>query len=531
VAGYAFFPSASTNVYGSVIGERYFWGSGVTGRSTRTTVHELGHNLNLHHPFNNGCGGSNCGTTGDGVCDTPPTSGQNFSVVRQNTCINDNPDRPDNTRNIMDYVADPDMTHFTAGQRSRSWSAINSTSSRLHPLTRPTNQSPTGTGPHGFIKAYFTGYPLVACVGQPIQFYGHYSYGMPHIYEWDFDGGTANNPTSACPTVTFPTPGTYSVRLIVENLSGRRDTLIKTNYITIYDTITPVPYYEGFEGTAFPPQYSYIDNPDIARSGSTWERFRGTSPNRGAFGLSPTCMRLRFFSYSHYREKDSWVTPVIGIPALGSGERAFLRFAHSYACLDYANPSGSRPSSQLDYVDSLRAYVSTDCGMSWTLIWQKGGRDLATTASQCITVSGSLNSSHQFLPTASEWDSVEIDLSAYSGQTIKLRLEGVSGWGNNLYVDDIRVDTTSQVSTGLPSIAPHVSAALRSDAIHFVCSTPLSQAHLRLHNMLGQVVWSYEAAEIPSGTHTWPLSTALPGGVYVLRLESANHTWNSKLVP
>jgi hypothetical protein len=36
-------------------------------------------------------------------------------------------------RNIMDYVSDPDMTHFTLGQRNRSWNAIKNSSSRLYP--------------------------------------------------------------------------------------------------------------------------------------------------------------------------------------------------------------------------------------------------------------------------------------------------------------------------------------------------------------------------------------------------------------
>ncbi len=529
VAGYAYFPSASTSVYGAVIGERHFWGSGITSRSTRTTVHELGHNLNLFHPFQDGCGGSSCANSGDRVCDTPPTSNQNFSVARQNTCTNDNPDRPDNVRNIMDYVSDPDMTHFTAGQRTRAWNAINSTSSRLYPLTRSTNQAPTGTGPYGLVKAYFTAYPRVACVGQPVKFFGAYSYGMPDTYIWDFGGGVPDNPSSSCPTATFSAPGTYTVRLIVENQSGRRDTLVKTNYIVVHDTALSLPYIEGFESASFPPPYSYIDNPDAARGGRTWERFHNTNPPRGAFGRSNSCMRIQYFSYSHYREKDSWISPRINIPALPNDKRAFLRFSYAYACLDYENPGASRPSYQLDYEDSLRVYISTDCGASWDLLWERGGRDLATKAGKCVTVSGSISSSHLFLPTSSEWDSLEIDLSDYAGQAVKVRFEGVSGWGNNLYIDDIRIDTTSQISGTLAVPALRIEAQLATEKISVTVNEALPQSRLVLYDGMGRRVWAYEGS-LSAGAHTWPFSTPLPSGLYILRVEAPERLWTARFI-
>ena len=530
VAGYAYFPFSPASIYGAVIGERYFWGSGITSRSSRTTVHEVGHNLNLYHPFESGCGSANCSASGDRVCDTPPTSDQNFSVVRQNTCTNDSPDRPDNTRNIMDYVSDPDMNHFTFGQRARAWSAINSTASRLYPLTRTSNQAVTGTGPHGFVKAYFTAYPRVACVGQPVKFYGAYSHGLPDTYIWDFGGGTPDDPNSSCPTVTFSEPGSYTVRLIVQNQSGRRDTLVKANYILVQDTAFSVPYVEGFEGTNFPPDFSYIDNPDAVRGGRTWERFRSTTTPRGAFGQSPTCMRIQYFSYSYYQEKDSWVTPTIELPVLPNGVRAFLRFSYAYACLDYENLGASRRSFRLDYEDSLRVYVSTDCGATWSLLWENGGRDLATRADQCVTVSGNLSPTNSFLPTASEWDSVEVDLSAFGGQNVKIRFEGVSGWGNNLFLDDIRVDTTSASSGALPVASVRMAAQLRAEALSFTISENLPQGRLDLYDALGRCVWHNEGS-LAAGTHTWNFSTALPQGLYILRVETPHQLWTARLIP
>jgi len=512
VAGYAYFPSSPSSVYGAVIGSSYFWGSGLS-RSIRTTVHEVGHNLNLYHPFQGGCGSSNCATSGDRVCDTPPTAESNFSVRRQNTCTTDFPDLPDNPRNIMDYVNDVEMTHFSAGQRARAWSAINSTSSRLYPLTRAANQAVTGTGPYGYVKAYFSARPRVGCVGQPVQVYS-YSLGMPHVYQWDFSGGLPDDPTASCPQVIFSQAGTYDVRLIVENLSGRRDTLLKTGYIQVLDTVYSLPYREGFEGTSFPPVHTWIDNPD---GGRTWERFRNTNPPRGAYGASQTSMRLLFYNYSRYREKDSWISAPLDLsPYTDPDLSVVLRFSWAYACLTYENTSANPPSYLLDYVDSLRVYVSTDCGASWTLLWEKGGRDLATHPDGCLA---GLTS---FLPTNATWMTDSVSLDAYKGLSpVKIRFEGVSGWGNNLFLDDIVVDTVRRTTTRLLDQAPLIEMYVAAPDLYVYTSKALEGVRWGVYDALGRAVYEQTIGWLGAGHHRLALPTALPAGLYIVRLESA----------
>ncbi len=53
----------------------------------------------------------------------------------------------------------------------------------------------------------------------------------PFTYAWDF--GDGNTSTSATPTNTYASTGSYTVRLIVTDANGCRDTLTRTSYITV----------------------------------------------------------------------------------------------------------------------------------------------------------------------------------------------------------------------------------------------------------------------------------------------------------
>tara|TARA_B100000965_G_scaffold365107_1_gene349324 strand:- start:131039 stop:135454 length:4416 start_codon:yes stop_codon:yes gene_type:complete len=58
--------------------------------------------------------------------------------------------------------------------------------------------------------------------------------GSAYNFEWDF--GNGNSSILENPSATYSSAGSYGVRLIVSNTSGtERDTVLKTNYVTIFD--------------------------------------------------------------------------------------------------------------------------------------------------------------------------------------------------------------------------------------------------------------------------------------------------------
>src|SRR5207244_4285144 len=74
------FPGFPANVDSVVITYKAFGNTSGNFNLGRTATHEIGHYLNLFHPFQGGCAGTTagtCSTAGDNVCDTPPVASPN----------------------------------------------------------------------------------------------------------------------------------------------------------------------------------------------------------------------------------------------------------------------------------------------------------------------------------------------------------------------------------------------------------------------------------------------------------------------
>ncbi|WP_052671341.1 alkaline phosphatase PhoX [Aequorivita vladivostokensis] len=55
----------------------------------------------------------------------------------------------------------------------------------------------------------------------------------PDAWNWTFEGGIPETSTDQSPVVTYNTPGTFDVTLVVSNIAGTSDAQIKTEYITV----------------------------------------------------------------------------------------------------------------------------------------------------------------------------------------------------------------------------------------------------------------------------------------------------------
>ncbi len=253
--------------------------------------------------------------------------------------------------------------------------------------------------------ANFSFSPSVPCPGPTVQF-SDLSLNVPTSWLWSFSPGSVvfvsgTNAASRNPQVQFTNNVNYTVTLTATNSFGATsaDTLIMAG-----GPNTPAAY--NFESGLFPDGWT-ISNPD---AGTTW-----TITNTGGSPAGTKSAFIDFYSYNAAGQLDDMITaPVNLVGTLNP----WLKFRVAYRRWGAG------------YSDGLKVFISPDCGNSWNPdpLYDRSGTDLATGPDQ----------TDAFMPAlASDWRLDSIDLKEFLNMSVKLKFQGVCGWGNNLYVDDV----------------------------------------------------------------------------------------------
>lgn len=510
VLAYATYPVQGNNADDGVVCTYWCWGTtGAVDASRdlcRVPVHEIGHWLALAHPFESnssspsvtGCNGlpnASCTSQGDRVCDTPPVAAASFgNPARKNSCQEPGIDRPDRTRNYMDYTDDPYKDEFTVGQLMRSHLALENDISRRQLYTQ-NNMQAVGVGPYRLPEANFVALNRYPCVNTPVQFVD-WSNGHASSWSWSFPGGTPATASVRNPSVTYAAPGTYDVTLTVTNLTGSSPAFSKTGYIVVTDQSITFPMKEDFSATTFPPAGWRVHNPD---GGVTFVRNSAIS----AFGSTGGSARISQFTYRSYDHRDELHTPVLNF---SGAVQPMLYFSVAYT-----------PYATGLYSDTLEVYASDDCGGTWTQVFRMGGEDLMTNSAPQTTT---------FNPSATEWIVANADLSAYAGKNnVRIKFESVNGYGNNLYLDDIEFREPWAVNVQqdwLQDARAFVSPnPFSGNATLHVFSPKSEEVEVRLLDINGRVVKSFGSWMLTAGKNEMALdATGVAGGVYTALIQT-----------
>lgn len=193
----------------------------------RTTTHEMGHFLGLHHIWGPSEDDPNC--TEDDFCeDTPPTSGPiNFCPNNPASCITTVTAMKEN---YMDYTSDACMNTFTVDQVARMLTTLQNSPRRssLRSSLVHTTSSPVVT----FTASAFSG-----CIGDTLQLFDSSRLSVNYTRKWlIFDPLRpleVITSTSANPRIRFNSSGQYHVTLYIQAVSGFIQTITQANFISI----------------------------------------------------------------------------------------------------------------------------------------------------------------------------------------------------------------------------------------------------------------------------------------------------------
>jgi hypothetical protein len=169
--------------------------------------------------------------------------------------------------------------------------------------------------------------------------------------------------------------------------------------------------------------------------------------------------------------------------------------------------------------DSLLVYYTTNNGTNWNLIYNNGGSGLATAS----------NTTSAFVPTSGQWLKDSISLSVLDGESaVKFRFTSKSGWGNNLYLDDVEINAnriagnSKQVTKLFEEVKIYPNPAANKLTIE---SNANRITKINIVNNVGQVVFqdslnSYQT-EIDINN--------LPTGLYLVNIETIDGNITKKI--
>lgn len=512
-AGYTMTPFSSAwggaSMFNGIILLHNYVGSIGTGSLTRSRAltHEVGHWLNLSHPWgpNNNPGSAQSCNDDDGVDDTPNTIGHQSCALTANTCSNEanfwgGQDPIDNVENFMEYSYCSKM--FTLQQGQRMISALNGSTGGRNNLNTSNNLNNTGVNQNPYLcNADFEANTTVVCVGQSVDF-TDLSYNAATSWNWTFTGASPASSVDEDPqTITYNTPGTYDVTLQVSD-GQNAQTITLQDYITVLPTIgTPGPVIEGFEsGTPLPNNDWLQDGPagynmwDV----TTQAAFTGTHS-----------IKLN----NHGNNGGGVVDFISETKDLSNFTSITITFQYAYAKKNSANN------------ERLKIYVSNDCGQSWSMRKQLSGNNFPTGNPQ----------SSAYVPSAAQWEYVEITnvLSSYLVENFRVRFSFESDGGNNIFIDDININGSVGIDGPdeiVESFMLFPNPTVDETNVSFGIDRD-AQVSVSVLDLVGKEVKHIITGQHASGEYIYNVNTSdLSSGVYMVRMLVGDRAYTQRLI-
>jgi photosystem II stability/assembly factor-like uncharacterized protein len=311
-------------------------------------------------------------------------------------------------------------------------------------------------------------------------------------WAWTFEDANIATSSMRNPQVSFNSAGSHVVTLTVTNDAG----ISSSDSITInVEALTNTELEEDFEVAFVPAGWT-----QEATGSFSWT-YQNTV---GGFGLSTNSMFVNNYTTSQVGETCDIIAP-LNMTNTNTSD-AILTFDVAYALYSDAYP------------DALEVLISTDCGMTWTSVYNKVGSVLATAP----------NTTAEFVPTATQWREESIDLSTYIGnENVQVKFRNINAYGQALYVDNINLGSTLGVNDITSDAFTFYPNPVKSNSSVFIKSTKNEELKFSLYNIQGKLVGTiFTQTNKEISTQQWNLSA----GVYLYNIRSNDKIKKGKLI-
>lgn len=479
----------------------------------RTTTHEIGHYLGLLH------------ISGDGACptddyciDTPPVNDQTSGCPSPKPIACNGVEAQ--IENYMDYSNDACMNMFTKNQKDRM-RAVLTNSPRRNFASSLGLQVAVLTPDNASIRSItqiqnstcdteVTPKVLLRNLGNNIltSLTIKYEIDGSNIQTFQWQGNLASLDTT---TVTLPTTQVsrekHELKVYGDLPNGKADSQpnndSKTQSFNVL-ALTSLPLTYDFTDTTILNSAWQIDNPD---NNETWKPITLSVQNQSTINEA---MTLAYFDYPQSGQLDYLISPLLDVT---NAQNLTLSFRVAYA-----------PFQDGDLVsrDGLKVGITTDCGKTFTIVYEQYGDTLATSEAARDNWKPVLDN---------QWRTEKISLNNWLGQNnLRVAFIGVNDYGNNIYLDDVSLTTTS-ISTNPNDFVSITPNPAEGSNIRVNLSLPNKVPTLdwALYDITGKKVNSGQVTDAQFQ------SIAITGnsyqqGVYIFKIITPSYSVNKRIV-
>lgn len=480
----------------------------------RTTTHEVGHYLGLLHISGDG----SC-PTDDFCTDTPPVNDQNRGCPTTKPIACNGLEAQ--IENYMDYTDDRCMNMFTEEQKTRMRTVLANSPRRKTLKDSPGLQAviltPNNAGIAAITQIQNSDCETSVSPQILIRNFGNnlltsltitYTIDQGNEQSFNWQGNLSSLDTT---TILLPSSQTtrndhqLTVKLSLPN--GQTDSNPANDTKSQSFSVKPLaalPISYDFTDTTLLSTQWQVVNPDDKQ---TWTPI--TLPVQNQI-KSNDALTIPFFDYPQREQGDHLITPLLDVSTL---QQLTLQFKVAYAPFQ----DGDNLSR-----DGLKVGVSTDCGKTFTTVYEKYSDILATND-----------------PVAESWKPIQlnqwrtetIDLSDWVGKdNIQIAFIGINDYGNNIYIDDIELSNKSLFTHPDDFVAVYPNPSTQ-DKLQINLRLPDTVPSLdwALYDVSGRKITTGKISNARFQSFKLPTTTYLQG-VYILKVSTAAYSVTKRIV-